>query len=192
MCMLVSKKVILLLLALILVGSIAFGHDYIIGEKSPEGYLVVGNYLFEQGQPEQAKDVYEEGLAEGEHPHLTHNMAYYYYELKEYDKAEEFLLKTIKLDADYAKAHESIAKMYNELGRYEDAIPHLQKLAELDPKNPSYIYDLGINQALLLRDKGVGNIDEAIANLERAEAMSPGYAQASENIEVLKLIRDEE
>ncbi|MFH1073054.1 MAG: tetratricopeptide repeat protein [Nanoarchaeota archaeon] len=104
-------------------------------------------------------------------------------------QAEEYLLRAVKADQYYERARNNLAVLYHEEKRYDEAIRQLIVLKKIDPNNPSYHYDLGIDLADLFREQGVGDLDDAIKEFEEADRLSPGYAKSLENIEALKNVK---
>lgn len=56
---------------------------------------------------------------------------------------------------------------YIEVGRFEEAVPHLEEALRLDPKNADALSDLGTTLML------TGKLDQAITTLRRAASLSP-------------------
>ena len=54
--------------------------------------------------------------------------------MQNYEKAEEFLLKTLEVDPKFEKAHYSLATGYYSTKNFQKAIDQLDKLTELNPK----------------------------------------------------------
>jgi tetratricopeptide (TPR) repeat protein len=158
--------------------------------ESADLYLAMGNQFYERGNTETAMHLYERGIGyEPENEFVLNNMGYYYHQQGEDVKAEEYLLRAVKADQYYERARMNLAVLYHDEKRYDEAVQQLIVLKKIDPNNPSYHYDLGINLAGLFREQGVGNLDDAIAEFVEADRLSPGYAKSVENIEALKNVK---
>ncbi len=71
-------------------------------------------------------------------------------------------------------AHNSLALEYINEKKYEEALPHLQKALEINPRSPEIILNLGIF------DYHAGKYDEAIEKVTRALGLKPDWYQANE------------
>ena len=87
-------------------------------------------------------------------------------------KAEEALLSSIALKADYAPAHYYLGVTYEREGRLADAINKLEAVKKYNPLDVGVAFQLGL---LYLRQ---GNYDLAQVELERAIQITPNYANA--------------
>jgi Flp pilus assembly protein TadD len=85
----------------------------------------------------------------------------------------------------------NLAVIYYKQGKYSEAINQLSTLIQLEPNNPSYHYDLAVNLVDKFRnsqEQSLAYLEEALVEYERADSLQPGYANAKENIEVLKRV----
>jgi tetratricopeptide (TPR) repeat protein len=85
----------------------------------------------------------------------------------------------------------NLAVIYYKQGKYSEAINQLQTLIQLEPDNPSYHYDLAINLVDRFRnskEQSLADLENALVEYEKVDALQPGYSHARDNIEVLKRI----
>ena len=76
------------------------------------------------------------------------------------------------LSPDYVEAHNNLGNTLAREGRLADAIPHFERVLELDPENPGTDLDLGNVFAAL------GKPAQAIQHFERALQLKPEFAEA--------------
>jgi Flp pilus assembly protein TadD len=62
------------------------------------------------------------------------------------------------------------------MGKFEDAVPHFQKAAELEPENPAFLTNLGAALA------SSGNPSAAIPVFEKALKADPSNTAARDNL----------
>jgi tetratricopeptide (TPR) repeat protein len=79
-------------------------------------------------------------------------------------------------DPLYAPAHVALAELDRHAGRYEAAIAHYLTAIARFPDEPKLLHNLG---TLYIE---TGELDEAIARLERSLALAPDFAQARDNL----------
>ena len=118
----------------------------------------------------------------------------YFAEQGEYEKAITAYESCLLLGED-KDARNNLAVLYHKQGRYSEAINQLRRLIIIQPDNPSYHYDLAVNLVDRFRrteEKNIADLEEALAEYERAEALEPGYAYAAQNIEVLRKVMKQE
>ena len=88
--------------------------------------------------------------------------------------------EAVRQNPNDAKAHFNLGLAYNELGQYQDAIPHYEETIRISPTHPK-IYDahwgLGSTYSKL------GQHQEAIASYKEALRIKPGHAVALLNLE---------
>jgi tetratricopeptide (TPR) repeat protein len=107
--------------------------------------------------------------------------------------AEKLYRMALAQNPDYETARYNLATLLFQQGRFDEAIPELERLITLDPSNPGYHYDLAVNLIENIRQhqKGLEEFDRAISEYQAADELSPGYAHVKENLEVLYRIRAE-
>jgi serine/threonine protein kinase/tetratricopeptide (TPR) repeat protein len=88
-------------------------------------------------------------------------------------RAVEALERAVALDPSHATAHAGLGGAYLSSGRHQDALKMMRRATELDPTNALALGSLA--RALWI---GCGEVDEAIATLERTVALNQesGYA----------------
>eukprot|EP01006_Ploeotia_vitrea_P040123 TRINITY_DN66404_c2_g1_i2.p1 TRINITY_DN66404_c2_g1~~TRINITY_DN66404_c2_g1_i2.p1 ORF type:complete len:348 (+),score=35.18 TRINITY_DN66404_c2_g1_i2:49-1092(+) len=105
-------------------------------ENSSNVCRLKGNNFFKQGDMAGALLQYQEALKLVPYDQKTLlNVAQVYIKQKQYDDALEFLSRTLYLNEKQAKAHSRQAFVYNELGKFEDALNSVDKGLKLDPNN---------------------------------------------------------
>lgn len=110
--------------------------------------LLLGNIRQEQGDLDSSLRAFQDGLKENpNNPKLLYNSALTLLKQgKSVPAAEEFK-KAIRAAPDSRIAvlsHSQLGALYLDRGRVEDALYHYQVGHRLDPKNPRFLYNLGI------------------------------------------------
>lgn len=97
---------------------------------------------------------------------------------------EEYLF----MQDDFA-ARSNLAVIYNTLRDYESAVFHLRLLIQQAPEKAEYHYDLAVNLVDVYRTGGSPELLlEGLAEYKIAENLTPGYANAAQNIETIENI----
>ncbi|MBN2051924.1 tetratricopeptide repeat protein [Candidatus Woesearchaeota archaeon] len=123
-------------------------------------------------------------------PQFYKALGHYLAEQGDYSKAISAYEYCLLLGED-AEVRNNLAVLYYQAGKYSEAINHLRAIIVVEPNNPSYHYDLAINLVDRFRntdDKKITDLEEALAEFEKANAIEQGYAHSLENIGVLKTI----
>ncbi|MBU0471398.1 MAG: tetratricopeptide repeat protein [Nanoarchaeota archaeon] len=194
------KKTIIVIIAIILLAIVVSAENILVVKTSQEDtdkilkdesyYTTLGNYLMKKGETEKALQIYELALKiSPENEKILNNIGVYYVNKGEDDKAIEYFQKAVQQNKDYVTARNNLAVIYNEKEIYSEAIEQLRILVELEPTNPSYNYDLGINIATNIRENEIGDINEAIKYLEITNNIEPGFSHTKENLEVLDRVK---
>lgn len=140
-----------------------------------EGLLNLPGLAWARAQMQEAAQVERGGLRATSTPSGPLNEALRAgHELQEQGKLEEALRRyraALEIDKDYAPTHVSLASVYLQLGREDDALKELERAAELAPNEPFILGRLG--QLYLNREQ----FDKAVAVLERARDANPGDAE---------------
>jgi tetratricopeptide (TPR) repeat protein len=92
--------------------------------------------------------------------------------LRESDRAQSLrsLRRAIEVNATFAAAREELARVYEEMGRWQDAIDQLEALAALEPRRPERLVNVGLAYAR------IGRRDTAVLTLGRAAERHPNAA----------------
>jgi tetratricopeptide (TPR) repeat protein len=83
------------------------------------------------------------------------------------EQALRALTHAVELNSSLAAAREEMARMYEEMGRYQEAIDQLQALAVLEPARPERLVNVGLAQARF------GRRDTAVLTLGQAAERHP-------------------
>ena len=109
------------------------------------GRIKKGDYYLKAGQLEKGIKSYESALAiDNINNQIRINLATLYYNNKEYVKAEEAFKTVIKEEPKFGPVYYSLALMYAELNRVDDAIVQLKKATKIMPDNIRVYYNLGL------------------------------------------------
>jgi tetratricopeptide (TPR) repeat protein len=92
--------------------------------------------------------------------------------LRETDRTQSLraLRRALDLNATFAAAREEMARTYEEMGRWQDAIDQLEALAALEPTRPERLVNVG------LAYERIGRRDTALLTLGRAAERHPDAA----------------
>lgn len=71
------------------------------------------------------------------------NMALAYYHKNDFLKAEKYFNEALKLSPDFVQALGGLGMMYNEMGRYPEALAKLSRAVQKDPKYAPLHFELG-------------------------------------------------
>jgi tetratricopeptide (TPR) repeat protein len=114
---------------------------------------------------------------------VFNNLGEAYKGTKRLDEAERCYRKALELNPDFTEVFSNLGNALKDLGRLEDAVQvYLQALA-IKPDFVLVHYNLGN----VLKD--LGELDDAEASFAEAVALNPDYADASQSISVLHLMR---
>jgi tetratricopeptide (TPR) repeat protein len=87
---------------------------------------------------------------------------------KEPVAAEQMAMRALALDPESVEAHHSYALLLMAMGRFPEAIAHIERAASLDPLAPAVQSNFG---RILYR---AGRFEHAVSRLERALELEPG------------------
>lgn len=89
--------------------------------------------------------------------------------LRETDRQQALraLRRALEINATFAAAREELARLYEDMGRFQDAIDQLEALAALEPTRPERLVNVGLAYAR------VGRRDTAVLTLGRAVERHP-------------------
>jgi len=123
-------------------------------------------------------------------PAFYKSLGNYFAEQEDYDNAIIAYESCLSLTNDN-DVRNNLAVIYYKQGKYSEAIEQLNHMIQSEPDNPSYHYDLAVNLVDRFRnheEQSLADLQNALSEYEKAESLSPGYAHAQENIEVLKRV----
>lgn len=104
-----------------------------------------GDYFIKQGKLKEAIVSYESALAiDNINNQIRLNLATLYYNNKQFKKAEEAFKTVIEQEPKYGPVYYSLALLYAELDRVDDAIVQLNKATKIMPDNIRVYYNLGL------------------------------------------------
>ncbi len=104
-----------------------------------------------------------------------YNIGNEYFDLKKYDKANQYYKKAIELDAAFSKARFNYAQSLLKLNKFEEAIQLLESLSAEDPDNTLVLTLIGYAYHAQNLD------DKALATFEKIIARSPDNTAALYN-----------
>ncbi len=91
-------------------------------------------------------------------------------------EAEADLKEALRLDGKLAAAHSAVAVLYDGQGRSGDALTHHRRAAELEPRNPGYLNNLGFSLF------GHGRARDAVPILHEALRAAPTDQRIRNNL----------
>lgn len=91
-------------------------------------------------------------------------------------EAEADLKEALSFDSKLAPAHSALAVLYDVQGRSADALVHHRRAAELEPRNPGYLNNLGFSLF------GHGRARDAVPVLHEALRAAPTDARIRNNL----------
>ncbi|PID70946.1 MAG: hypothetical protein CR985_02350 [Flavobacteriales bacterium] len=104
-----------------------------------------GIFYQKKGDLNQAKSAYEKALAIDNRNNMARtNLAQVYYQLRDYKKAEFVFKQIIEQEPDFGLTYYSLALLYAELNRLDEAIEQLLKARKLMPDNIRVVYNLSL------------------------------------------------
>lgn len=95
---------------------------------------------------------------------------------KDLRKAEDALKALLETPADASDIHYALGWVLNHAGRPDEALPHLQRVLELDPEHPLVLFDIGVSYALK------HDFSKAVTSYEAALARYPDFMEAKLNL----------
>ncbi|MCS7233311.1 MAG: tetratricopeptide repeat protein [Synergistetes bacterium] len=138
--------------------------------------------LAEVGESEDIEKLVTERYFEG---------AYNYYQEGFYDMAIRFYNMVLERDPKHAKALYWLARLYQELGLYHDALSTWKKLAEVQPDNKVAQYFVKVCEEIIRQGKepfeiyekayifySRGEKEKALALYEKSCALNPDFQKA--------------
>ncbi|MGI8604331.1 MAG: ASPIC/UnbV domain-containing protein [Verrucomicrobiales bacterium] len=135
-----------------------------------EAYLknVIEGHLLNPLRPDRPAP---EGLAL-----LCEHLADFHRQLKRPDAVQRDYRLALEFDGNNVSAHSTLGTLLGKANRLAEAIPHLEKAAELAPQDPHRLTDLGVARIMQ------GRIEDGVALLEQAVLINPTYLPAHLNL----------
>lgn len=149
-------------------------------EKDPESFplkLALARQLLEQGQRPEAISLLTGALgAHPEHEEARILLARALLETQEHEAAGQ-MAEWILNENDYAtEAHDIAASSYMMTGKAAEAIPHLRRMASLEPDN------LVFQNRLVQAHMRAGDFDKALQLFQSVRAIDPGNSAVYYNL----------
>jgi tetratricopeptide (TPR) repeat protein len=127
----------------------------------------LGNVYADLGRYDDAEAAYRQAIdLDPDDAYAYHGLGNVYRAQGRYDDAETAYRKVIALDPEIAIAHSSLASVLRKLGREEETNEHISRARALMANESDY------NQACI--EAIAGNVEAALAHLERALTQAPG------------------
>jgi Tfp pilus assembly protein PilF len=123
-------------------------------EKAPDQYRVhhnLGLYLQERGNLKEALRKYEQALISKEFHRTdeilpTHfQLAKYYADLGDHEKAKDFYRKVLDINSEFPQALGNLAAIFDREGHREKADEYLMRAMNADPDSPHINFNMGLN-----------------------------------------------
>ena len=131
-----------------------------------------GNYYLKKGDIKKGIESYENALAiDNINNQIRLNLATVYYNDKQYVKAEKTFKTVIEQEPEFGPVYYSLALMYAELNRVDEAIDQLNKAVKLMPENIRIYYNLGL---LYDKKQDYKNAEKIIVSGLKVEATNEG------------------
>jgi hypothetical protein len=129
-----------------------------------EAYLILGSALDDQGKPEEAVTVYEEGLLKFPSNYLLYfNLGLTQYLLKKMDLAEENTIKAIRLNKTHASSHMLLAVIMQEKGARAKSILATYYFLMLEPNSDRSVSNYASLQEMLMQ--GISKTNDKTINV---------------------------
>lgn len=110
---------------------------------------------------------------------LLYNIGRCYRRLGEREQALRRLSEAVKWDPSYLRAHQELLSMHVEAQDFSAALECIERIVQIDPKNPEAVNDLGVILHKLGRDR------EALEVFQKALALDPSYQPAAKNLQIV-------
>ncbi|MSO24001.1 MAG: tetratricopeptide repeat protein [Acidobacteria bacterium] len=151
-------------------------------DRTLSGLLVVkGIALYSLGRLSEANELFVQIYQQSPNDEIVvHLLGVIALSQRRLTTAVEYFTKALTILPTYRDAHNNLAAAYAELGRYQDALAHLQRAAQLNQNDPLAHTNLGIILSKLER------IDEAQIEFRRAQALAPNDPAVGAQIEGLE------
>jgi|GEM_PF-464639 len=161
-------------------------HLYASWSRDPDhvpGGLLYGLCLLHLKEERKALDVLlpllERKACLLEKTSLLYNIGRCHRRLGERDQALQRVREAVKLDPSYLRAHQELLSMHVEAQDFAAALECMERIVQIDSKNPEAFNDLGVILHKLGRDR------EALEAFEKALTIDPSYRPAAKNLEIV-------
>ena len=145
----------------------AFTRALELAPKYPMAHYWYAHLLLATGKKSEAMEVMQRAVAfDPASPLLNATLAWFYYLTRNYGDALTHLGKTLGLDPAFPRTHWVFGQVYEQIGRFEEAIASFQKARTLSMGNQTYLVCLGHAYAV------AGKNTEARDVLRQLEALS--------------------
>lgn len=151
-------------------------------------YMSEAELLFDASNYEDALQLYNKALEESPYdPDLLYGRSLVYEKLGRFDAAQQDLKAILQRDPDDARALNALGYMLtNNSNEYEKALEYIQQALDTEPEDPAIIDSMGWVQYRL------GNLEQALAHLEKAYGLFPDPEVAAHLGEVLWKLGEQE
>jgi len=142
----------------------------IIISEELEVKLTEGNQLFEQGQYDEARTLYEGMLEEYPDAYIVHmNVGNCYFEQEKYEEAVAAYEKVLAADPDHISAKLSIGNSYANAGEADKALEWYNQIPFEEINDPNVLYNIGANYYNLAK------FQEALRYYQRSVEVKEDY-----------------
>lgn len=124
-----------------------------------EAYMIKGSALDLLGKTKESIQLFKNVLKEEKHYLLYYNLSFNYFKLKDYENAEENVIKAIELNPNHATSHLMLAHIHDRKGNSVQALLASHFFLFLEPNSPRSIegYDMLMESFRGNVTKGEGN-----------------------------------
>lgn len=112
-------------------------------------------------------------------PLFKYNLANYYYQINNFEKAEEYYFKALENNENYPDCHNSLGNLFRSKKEYNKALKHYLKARKIRPTDPNYINNIACIYHLM------GNEDEAYKYYVECLNLDPNYVPVYCNIGII-------
>ena len=151
--------------------------------ENPKYYVshaLLGEIAMEQGKHQQAVAYFDDALALNDSyvsAYLNRGVSYFH--LQDFERAEADYLRALEIYHEYLLAHRNLGIVYLFQGKFQEAIPHLERVVAEDDDAEAY-YGLGVATI------NVGNIDRGVELLNRALEVNPAFEAARDALQKIE------
>lgn len=133
--------------------------------------------LHQSKKLDQAKIIYKELLNRAPNEAVVlHLLGLVYFEQNSTAKAEKLLLQAIKIQPDLGEAHNNLANLFIQEGKYKKAITYFNTVIKLNPNNATTHYNLAIAY------ENTKATDNAISHYKIAIKLKPDFVESYINL----------